>query len=151
MRGCSFSIRLCAVLTVVCLPLITDCGNECDPQNIEKDTGFRFGISFDTTGVEDFIAMTSDEGVIAIARAELMLPASERTFHIHGLIARGDGGHNLEWPWHFLPSLWNLTQESTEVCDAVPSAVGAWFDSLPDTVTSIPFCPLSSYVKAEVR
>jgi hypothetical protein len=151
MEDCRFPKWFGVLLAIMFLSLIADCAHECDPQNIEKETGFRFGIWYDTTAVEDFMAVTSDAGVIATARRELGLPTSERTFHIHGLIARGDGDHNLEWTWHFLPSRWALAQESVEVCDAIPSAVGAWFETLPDTVTSILFCPLSSYVKAEIR
>ena len=143
--------RLCAILIIALLPFTNNCGNEKVSQDLDKEAGFLFGIWDDTIGVEDFIAVTKDEVVIAIAREQLLLQASQRTLHIHGLIGRGNGGHNLSWRWHFLPSEWTLTEESTEICDARPSAVEAWLDNLPDTLTSTPFCPLGSYIKADTQ
>ena len=143
--------RFCAILVIALLPSIENCAKEKSPQHLVEEVAFQLGIHGDTTGVEDFIAVTTDEGVIATAREQLLLLASQRTLHIHGPIARGNGGHNLSWPWHFLPSEWILVEESTEICDARPSAVEVWFDTFPDTLKTILFCPLSSYVKAENR
>jgi|GEM_PF-494001 len=141
---------LCAILIIALLAFVNNCANE-KPEGLDEEVGFLFAIRGDTMGVEDFVAVTRDEGVIRTAREQLLLTVSQRTLHIHGPVARGNGGHNLGWPWHFLPSKWILTEESTEICDAMPSAVGAWLDSLPDTLATTLFCPLSSYVKAEIE
>lgn len=151
MRIDQVPIGLWVVVAIVLVIFITNCGDENKMQNIDEEAGFRFGIWDDTTGYEDFIAVTTYDEIIALAREQLLLPVSERTFHIHGLVAHGNGGHNLNWRWHFLPSEWELVEESTEVCDTRPSAVSAWLDSMPDTINSILICPLSSYVKAETR
>ena len=102
----------------------------------------------DPTGLEDFIAVTSAPAVIELARTQLTLPAEERTLHIHGPIARGDGGHNLSWGWHFAPDEWNLVQFSMELCDGVPSAVEADIEHWVDTIGV--FCPWNSYVEEEM-
>lgn len=142
-------IKFCAILAIAFLSLMTNCNDGDGLRGGDKEVTFRFGIWDDTTGVEDFVAVTEDEDIISSARDELLLPVSQRTLHIHGLIARGDGGHNLDWKWHFLPSKWVLVGSSIEVCDARPSAVEAWIESMPDTLESILYCPLSSFVKAE--
>ncbi|NIO00740.1 MAG: hypothetical protein GTO42_01155 [Candidatus Latescibacteria bacterium] len=138
-----------AILIIVLVAFTSSCGSEKDLQDLDGETGFRFGIWDDTTGVEDFVAVTADKGIISSARAQLLLPASQRSLHIHGVIGLGSGGHNLAWGWHFLPGQWSLTEESTEICDGRPSAIEASIDDWPDTLTL--FCPLSSYVKAEIR
>jgi hypothetical protein len=105
----------------------------------------------DSTAVEDFVAVTTGESVIAIARQELLLPDTLRTYHIHGDVTHGNGGHNLDWEWHFIPSDWFLAQESIEICDTSPSAISSLLANLPDTQKTILACPLSSYVKAEIE
>jgi hypothetical protein len=143
--------RLCAVLAIGALFFTGSCIDTKDGEVCDGKVGFRLGLWGDTAGVEDFVALTEDETVIAAARAELLLPTAERTLHIHGLVARGGGGHNLDWDWHFIPGQWILVQESTEICDTRPSAIQASLVDWPDTVASIVCCPLSSYVKAEVQ
>jgi hypothetical protein len=140
------------VLLVIVVSLFA---SRCDHQN-ELDShdgrvGFRFGMRGDTGGDEDFIAVTSDDGIIAAARGQLPLPISERTLHIHGPVTSGNGGYNLDWTWHFVPEDWVLVEESVEVCDVAPSAIGALLEGLPDTLSIIQACPLNSYVKSETR
>lgn len=141
-----------ASLTCLSLFLIIGCSDSggpgpcgCEP---DSSVTFRFAIRHDPTGTEDFVAVTSDSAVIAIARAQLLLPPEDRTLHIHGPIARGDGGHNLSWGWHFTPDSWNLVQLSMELCDGNPSAVEADIDTWVDTIGV--FCPWNSYVEEEV-
>ena len=131
--------------------IIINCDDESSLQNDSEEVWFRFGMRDDATGSEDFIAVTADDEVIALARGELMLSVTERVYHIHGLVTFGNGGHNLGWEWHFIPSEWQLVEESMELCDTNPNAVISWLESMPDTITSIPICPLASYLKAEVR
>ena len=144
-------IGLSLVVTICLVLIITSCGDEKGLQNTAEEVGFRFGMWNDTTGDEDFIAVTTDEEIITLARQQLMLPVPERTFHIHGVVTYGNGGHNLNWSWHFLPSEWELVEASIEVCDTNPFYVRTWLDSMPDTISSILICPLSSYVKTETR
>lgn len=140
----------CVLLVIASAALFSSCSDERAPQDLAKEVGFRFGIHFDSTGAEDFIAVTADENLIQKAREQLLLDPSQRILHIHGPIARGNGGHNLGWKWHFVPSEWALVEESVEVCDGIPSAADAWIENLPDTVDAILFCPFASYVKEEV-
>ena len=145
-----YQVRLCAFLTIGLVFLLVNCADQNDFHDVKEEVRFLFGMRVDTTGVdEDFVAVTADETVIATARSELQLPASERILHIHGTIGLGGGGHNLQWDWHFLPGQWNLVEESIEICDGVPSAVQASIGTWRDTVAS--FCPFTSYVKAELR
>ena len=144
-------LKLWIVLLIVMLFFTINCDDPNELQDFEEGVGFRFGIWDDTTGCEDFIAVTTGDETIALAREQLLLPVSERTLHIHGLAARGNGGHNLNWRWHFLASEWVLVEASIEYCDTRPSKVSAWLDVMPDTLTSILICPLSSYVKSETE
>ena len=149
------SNQLCILLWVIGLIIIPilflGCDDEKNPQSIGEETWFLFGTRGDTTGSEDFIAITTDDRVIAMAHEQLSLPDTERPLHIHGKVTFGDGGHNLDWQWHFIPSEWQLVEVSAEVCDTSPHSVRDWLESMPDTITSITICPWQSYVKAEVR
>ena len=124
------------------------CSDEDGPAGGNGAVMFRFGIRQDDVGTEDFIAMTSDPEVIERSRAQLKLALEERTLHIHGPIARGDGGHNLSWGWHFVPGEWKLVEISMELCDGNPSAVEADIDTWVDAIGV--FCPWNSYVKEEI-
>ena len=146
-----FSVIPRTILTIMLLLIISSCSGENRLQDLDEGVGFRFGMWNDTTGIQDFIAGTTNDEIIEIAQGQLLLPVSERTFHIHGLVAHGNEGYNLDWEWHFIPSEWVLAEESTEVCDVNPLYIKELLDLMPDTITSMPFCPLSSYVKAEVR
>lgn len=109
---------------------------------------FRFSVRHDPTGAEDFIAQTSDPAVIDSCRAQLARPEAQRLDHIHGAIARVDGGSNLFWSWRFVPGEWHLAAFSIELCDGNPSAVEADLDYWVDTLGV--FCPWNSYVAEEI-
>jgi len=150
-RSKQLLIGLC-IIGLILVPIVfPGCDDEKNPQSVSEGTWFLFGMRSDTTGSEDFIAITADDEVIALADEQLSLPVSERLLHIHGMVTFGNGGHNLDWRWHFVPSEWQLVEESTELCDTNPHAVRDWLESMPDTITSIPICPLHSYVKSKVR
>ena len=151
MRSDRILISPWIVVIIVVLIFATNCDDHNELENFVDTVGFRFGMRGDTTGGEDFIAVTRDDEIIESARGQLMLPISERTFHIHGVVVAGNGGHNLNWSWHFIPEDWVLVEESVEVCDVSPSAIGTWLENLPDTLSTIPVCPLNSYVKSETR
>ena len=144
-----YEAKLCVVLAIGLSVFLANCADQNEVCDVKEEVQFLFGMRVDTTGVEDFVAVTTDQTVIAAARSQLLLPASERILHIHGTIGLGGGGHNLQWDWHFLPGQWNLVEESVEICDGVPSAVQASIGTWRDTVAS--FCPFTSYVKAELR
>lgn len=105
---------------------------------------------FGTRGVPaeegEFVAVTSDPLVLAALDAELALPEAERGRHISGVVAKGDGGHNLSWSWHFVPEAWDLVEVSIEICDATPLSVEQNVDAWAGQV----FCPWSSYVEREL-
>jgi len=106
------------------------------------EVAFLFGMKDDATGVENFVAVTSDPAVIARVRAELALAPEQRTLHIHGPIARGNGGRNLDWSWHFVPGDWDVVEISIELCDGRPADVESDLDYWIDTVGA--FCPWGS-------
>lgn len=109
---------------------------------------FLFGIHGDATGAEDFIALTSDPSLIALARSELTLPTEQRGLHLHGQIAAGNEGYNRTWKWHLIPDQWHLVEISAEVCDLSPSVVDQSVDYWIETVGT--FCPWHSFVQAEL-
>jgi len=137
------------VLMIAVLVLAVNCNEQCRLENCYHGVGFRFGTRGDTTGAEDFIAVTEDDEILASARAQLLVPVSERTLHIHGNVTFGNGGYNLDWDWHFIPADWVLAEESVEICDVRPSAIGMRLQNLPDTVDIMQACPLHSYVRSE--
>lgn len=118
---------------------------------IEETSGVRFlfALRSDTSLEAVFVATTFDPELIRAARGELDLPRRERRLHINGVIAGGDGGHNLSWSWHFVPGAWNLTEVSVGLCDGTPEMVerdlGYWLDRVQR------FCPWQSYVLREWR
>ena len=136
------------VAVVILSVLLGACSGESDSLVPGTEVDFRFGMHGDDDGSDDFVARTSDVDIISVARSQLALPDSERALHINGPIERGNGGHNLDWGWHFTPSAWTLAGVSIEVCDGGPQAVEDDLDYWVDTVQS--FCPWSSYVKEEV-
>jgi hypothetical protein len=104
---------------------------------------------FALRGLEDrFVAVTSDSSVIEKARAQLQRPVAQRELFISGSIARGNGGHNLDWSWHFVPDQWDLVEVAVEVCDGTPQEVEADLDYWVDQLGR--FCPYRSYVAAEL-
>jgi hypothetical protein len=109
---------------------------------------FHFEMLGDATGLMDFRAATGDPSVIDAARDQLALPEHERRVHINGPIRRGNGGHNLEWNWHFVVGEWSLVEASIELCDGngvlIEQAIDYWVDQVGT------FCPWLSYVADEV-
>jgi hypothetical protein len=108
---------------------------------------FLFKMHGDVSGEQDFRAMTSDADVIAMARDQLLLPENERNMFISGPIDRGNGGHNFDWNWHFVPDQWTLTEFAIELCDGNAVLVSQDVDYWVDTVGQ--FCPWDSYVARE--
>ena len=104
---------------------------------VASPTAFTFTVP--GRGDEDFVALTADPDVIAACAAELALPEEDRTLFPSGPIDTGDGGHNLGWSWHFVPSEWELAYASYPECDGLPSDVeadpGYWIDEVGG------FCP----------
>ncbi len=112
----------------------------------------QFSMVGDSTGDQDFMAVTNEFELVQLATAEMQLPFSERTLFPVGPIDRGDGGHNFhqsdqprfQWNWHFLPEEWNLTDVAAPLCDGnaliVEQAVNYWVDSVGQ------FCPSGARV-----
>jgi hypothetical protein len=95
-----------------------------------------------------FVAQTSDTAVLEKARAQLRLPRQQRDLFIIGPIAAGNGDHNLDWSWHFVPDEWDLAEAAIEVCDGTPDAVEADLERWLNEVGH--FCPWRSYVAQEL-
>jgi len=139
----AFSASLCALICAVCLTAC-DGSDDMAPEHLT----FHFRMQGDATGVQDFRATTSDPAVIADVRAQLALPVEERTLFIIGGIDRGNGGHNLDWNWHFLADQWSLAELAIELCDGNAVLVSQAVDYWVDTVGQ--FCPWGARVSAEV-
>jgi hypothetical protein len=107
---------------------------------------FLFGTRGLSPEEGEFVAVTSDPMVQARLDAELALPEAQRGKHISGIVAKGNGGVNLSWSWHFVPDEWDVVDLSIEICDGTPSAVEANVDAWAGRT----FCPWSSYVEREL-
>lgn len=109
---------------------------------------FHFKMHGDASGIQDFRAATNDLQTIGLARRQLDLPEHARNLHVDGHISRGNGGHNLEWTWHFVPGEWRLAEVSITLCDGnavlVEQAVEYWTEELKR------FCPVGSYVARQI-
>jgi hypothetical protein len=86
-----------------------------------------------------FVAITSDPKVIEKARAQLQLHWTQRNLFINGPIAPGNGDHNMDWSWHFVPDEWDLVEAAIEVCDGTPQALEADLERWLSEVGR--FCP----------
>jgi len=117
--------------------------NSADGDAAAKLVAFRF---IDANN-DQFIARTSDDEVIAAARAQLALPRAKRTLHINGALARGHGGFNQPWSWHIVDNQWSLAEMSIGVCDGTAQHVEQNLEYWVDDVGR--FCPWSSVVLAE--
>jgi hypothetical protein len=107
---------------------------------------FEFGcVGYDST--ENFIAATTDTIQLSIADSLLFLPDSLRGRHIHGLVAFGNDGYNLNWNWHFIPNKWQLVETSVELCDTRPSAIRNDSSYWDDTLLVCPWC---TYIIREI-
>ena len=135
--------------TIACLVVVGFASAlSCDsPSEPSRSTQFLFQHRTQPGIVGQFVAETSDPEVIRVARQQLELPVDERQLHINGPIARGNGGHNPSWSWHFIPDEWRLAEVSIELCDGIPQMVEDDLSYWIDEVGS--FCPWGSYVAAE--
>ena len=140
-----FFLLIVSVILMIPLGCDSDCGSDDDDVHSRM---FKFGMHYDRSGSEDFIAKTADPELINKINAELLNPADERYLHIHGRIDRGNDGYNLNWSWHFVPGEWALAEMSIEVCDGTPSYVEENLDDWLAMQDS--YCPWDSYVKEEV-
>jgi hypothetical protein len=139
------------------LLVLAACSAGCDSSSLDftpidgvppGQVTFHFKMHGDASGIQDFRAATNDPAVMAAVRAELLLPENERRLFIIGPIDRENGGHNLEWNWHFLPGEWALTEFAIELCDGNAVLVSQDVDYWIDTVGQ--FCPWGSYAAYEV-
>lgn len=133
------------------LLLATACGGDGPteaPGDINPPAAayFVFKMQGDATGEQDFIAITRDPQVIALARAQLQLPEAQRVMHISGPIVAATPPQNIGWHWRFVDSEWNLTEASTALCDGTPNMVE---QALQNWLQFGSFCPWGSYVAAE--
>ena len=139
--------RLCILalaLLLITLPACSD--NPAEPD----DDGSRL-YEFAIRGRSDdfnFAAKTSDPDVIADVEAQLDMPVDQRSRFINGPIEEGNGGHNFDWDWHFVPGAWSLTDLAIEVCDGNPQLVEDDLNYWLNTVER--FCPWGSYVVREI-
>ena len=133
--------NLCVLaLTLICLA----CENGGNANRAPEIVLFAFSMLGDVEGTQDFAAPTNDPDVIANGRAQLALPLEQRQLFINGPIARGNGGVNRQWNWHFVPNEWSFTEVSIELCDGnavlVEQAVDYWVDTVGQ------FCPWGARV-----
>jgi hypothetical protein len=97
--------------------------NTCTGGGGSQSVSFLFRTRAVTGSDGEFIAVTTNPELIGKVHAQLALPAEQRRQHINGPIARGNGGHNQNWSWHFTPDGWNLVETSIELCDGTPRLV----------------------------
>lgn len=133
-----------AFLTCAAALAACDDANDGPPERVT----FHFRMLGDATGVQDFRAITNDAVIIAEARAQLELPMQERQLFIIGDIDRGNGDHNLDWNWHYLPDQWALAELAIELCDGNAVLVSQDVDYWVDTVGQ--FCPWGARVSEEI-
>ncbi len=139
-------IRLLMIALVVAAMSCSETADVSSPAPSSRS--FLFGMRGMSDSEGQFVAVTADPGVIANLRAQLALPTPDRNLHIHGPIARENGGHNLFWHWHFVPDQWEMVEISMEVCDGTPRMVEDNLDYWVDEVGV--FCPWVSYVQKEL-
>lgn len=129
---------------IVLLGLLLLLGSGCDEAATQKTVEDGYLFRTRSAPSEDFIAITTDSSVIAVLDQQLLLPPEQRFKIINGPIAAGNGDHNLDWSWHFLPSEWEMVDLTIELCDGRPSLIEADLDYWLDTVGQ--FCPWGAYV-----
>ena len=107
---------------------------------------FLFGVRGSSN--EDFLASSSNPEVIDKARQELQLDVADRKQHINGFISRSRKKANLTWSWQYIESSWSIADVTFVTCDGRPSDVE---ENLRQWLwAGGQFCPLASYVKAEL-
>jgi hypothetical protein len=113
--------------------------------SVDQTRYFRFLHTSDST---TFVAGTAEDAVLETVERQLERPLAERDQFIVGPIAAGNGGHNGDYPCHFVVGEWTLTEMATEGCDATPSYVS---DNVSYFVEEVGrYCPWSARVLEEV-
>lgn len=139
-------MKLGAALATVLLVATAACHSSGDSVTSPPPSRFLFAMRSVTGSAGQFVAETSDPALRATLRAQLALPVDQRNLHISGAIARGNGGDNLSWSWHFVPGEWDMVELSAETCDGTPQMVeddlATWVDKIGT------FCPWTSYVQS---
>lgn len=141
--ACIMTFRSLILLLGVCLLFAA-----CDSGGSSSE-GRRYFKFVHTSDSSTYIAATSDSEVLRDVEVELEKPLEERSKIINGPIARGDGGHNPGYPWHFIPDEWGLVDVAAEVCDGNPTYVSENVDYFVDEVGR--YCPWSSKVLGEIE
>lgn len=97
-------------------------------------------VTFEVAGGETFKVelITAD----LVENAERLLAGEEAPSVPNGLIVRDDPSVNAPWSWHLDPATFEFADQTTEVCDAIPS------DVEDEIITSNMFCPWSARVIA---
>ena len=127
------------LLVTLALPWIA-----CEEANDEfVEGGYLFEQQSDGDP-QQFVAVTLDPEIIDKLEAELALPKEKRMLFPNGPLDRGNGAHNLNWSWHFVPSQWELAELTIELCDGSPQYVEDNLDYYIDTVGH--YCPWGAYV-----
>lgn len=124
--------------------LVAGCGLG-GSSSVDQPRYFRF---LHTTDSTTFVAGTSEEAVLNDVEQQLEKSFKDRDKFIVGPIASGNGGHNGDFPWHFVRGEWELTEVATEVCDARPSYVSDNVTYFVEEVSR--YCPWNARVLEEV-
>ena len=123
------------------------CGGS-DAPTAPPERSFLFAMRGIPDAEGRFVAVTSDARTLALLDGQLALPEAQRNLHINGPVATGNGGHNLEWSWHFEPDRWELVEISIELCDGRPQHVE---DDVEKGIADVGrFCPWASFVAREL-
>ena len=77
-----------------------------------------------------------------IQHAKDLLAGKDVSAIPNGKVVRDDAGVNKPWSWHIDPATLEFADQTTEVCDGLPSYVE------DQTVTSDYYCPWSAHVIA---
>lgn len=109
---------------------------------------FRICSSYDEK-VPCFLVRSSHTETLCIVESQLSLPREERSFHISGIIDRGNYGYNYDWSWSFKDNEWTLVEFSIELCDGDPRYIEDNLDYFIDVING-QYCPWSSIVDKEL-
>lgn len=130
-----------AVLAIVVVGGVAACGD--DDELLVPDEGALFVLEVSGEG---FRALVTDPQAVADL-TERMEEGTEGV--VSGELARGDGGFNQPWSWHWEPETVHAPDAAIEVCDGRPSMVEEDLDYWVDTVER--FCPWGATVVRRER
>ena len=133
------------VSMVVAAWLCAGCGASNAPPGNGEPATVRFAVREDSTGAEEFLAVTTRASLLDTIHSQVSRPEDQRQLFIIGPIARAPEGENLSWHWRFVADSWDLAEVATEVCDGMPHMVEEDIDTWVDSVKR--FCPWASFVK----